>query len=373
MRWPIALVLAGCNFTAPPPATSDTPPPHIDAPATADAEVDAPDNQLCLGANNFRICVPPPTDPFTVVGTANTGIDTDSTPNPCNFVAQPNGPTLCVIAATTITIDANILFVSGQHPLVLFASDTIEISNGVDVGSHFAGQALGAGYDSASCIAASNAGSGGSGGGGGAGGSFGTHGGNGGSGGGGVGSQAGGTLTNDFLRGGCKGSDGGNGAASTGGGGNHGGGAVMLLAGASITITGFVNASGGGGEPGKSSKGGGGGGGSGGMIVMGAPNINLSGQLTANGGGGGGGASGGQPGQPGKDSNPTAPMTTANGGTGGGGSATDGAAGAAGSTVAGNSPNAGDGAGGGGGGLGDILILSGQTVGGATSPVPRIN
>jgi hypothetical protein len=377
-RAPALALVAGCSF-APPAAEQQHPPGDdarpADAPEIRDAAIDGPPGLLCLGENNFRICLPPPQQPFAVVGPTNTGIDTDVLPNPCTFVdAGVGGPTLCVVAATTITIDDNILFVSGSHPLVLFASQTIEITNGVDVGSHFTGQAFGAGADSGSCNAGSAGGSNAGGGGGGAGGSFASPGGNGGRGGGGTAGNSGAlSNTTDFLRGGCPGTTGGNGNSGAGGGGNHGGGAVLLLAGQSITIGGFVNASGGGGGPGLAGKAGGGGGGSGGMIAMAAPAITVTGVLIANGGGGGGGATGGQNGHPGKDANVASPLSATGGGTGGGGQTTDGAAGAGGATPAGNAPNAGDGAGAGGGGLGIIRILSGQSVGGTNSPAPQLN
>lgn len=374
MRWLLGLVLAGCTFHQPADhGGGDDAVKPPDTPMTADAEVDGPANLLCLGSGNFRVCIPPPQQPFAVVGATNTGIDTDTQPNPCIFIDQPAGqPKLCVIAGTTINIDANILFAGGSHPLVLFATTTLEIGNGVDVGSHINGQAIGAGFDSVSCVAGSGAGSNNSGGGGGAGGSFSTNGGTGGDGGNHAanGDAAGATsIQTTFLRGGCKGGNGGNGDPASGGGGNHGGGAVLLLAGTSITITGFVNASGGGGSAGKSGKGGGGGGGSGGMIAMSSQAVNVSGQLVANGGGGGGGGDGGQAGANGHDPIATMPAAAAGGGSGAGG-ATAGAAGATQGNTAGNTPDSQSGAGGGGGGLGQIRILSGQTVGGTSSPTP---
>ena len=377
MRWMVCLVVAGCSFNPLAQALDarrgDTPGSNGDARATPDGPgaPDAPAGTSCLGAGAFRVCVPTPTLPYAVHGVTNTGIDTDATGTPCTFVTPASGPTWCVVAGTTITIDEDILFGSGSHPLVLFATDTIEIGRGVDVGSHATGQAHGAGADSALCSAGSGAGSGGGGGAGGAGGSFGTKGGNGGAGGGtSNGDTAGQTTPADTLRGGCPGDDGGNGGGSTGGGGNHGGGAVLLLAGSSITITGYVNASGGGGGGGRASKGGGGGGGSGGMIAMAAPTITVTGKLAADGGGGGGGASMAGAGGHGFDPDPTMPLQAAGGGSDGGGQSGAGAAGAAGATPASSTGSSGDGAGGGGGGLGAIRILSGQTVGGTSSPTP---
>src|SRR5574337_115692 len=182
MRWVLGIVLAGCGFRSPSglagDAGGDAPPPDA-APDTSGSP-----NQSCFGSGAFEVCVPTPTTPFAVHGPANTGIDTDSATSPCIYVAQPNRPSLCVIAATTITIDENILYLSGSHPAVLFALDAIHVGKGVDVGSHANGQANGAGSNAAACLPASGAGSNVNGGDGGAGGSFGSSGGNGGAGGG---------------------------------------------------------------------------------------------------------------------------------------------------------------------------------------------
>ena len=260
MRWLLLAMLAGCDFErgggAVPGDGPDAAPPKD----TPDAP-DAPPSQVCLGDGEFRICVDEPTMPFSV-GATNPTIDTDADPPECTFVSQPDRPSLCVIAATTITIDDSILFVTGSHPLVLLARDTIRIGRGVDVSSHQMGPATGAGFDSAACDASGNGGNDNNGGDGGAGGSFGSVGGNGGAAGGTSQGPSAGAVTTPalFLRGGCKGGNGGNGnGGGTGGAGNHGGGAVLLLAGQSIAIDGFVNASGGGGGRGLNSKGGGGG------------------------------------------------------------------------------------------------------------------
>jgi hypothetical protein len=335
-----------------------------------DADPDAPPGALCLGAGEFRVCVPPPTQPFAVTGATNTGLDTDDPNSGCTPVSQGTRPDLCVIAATTITIDANILFAQGSHPFVLFAADTIQIGSGVDVGSHAQGQALGAGADSAACNPSTDGGSDVNGAGGGGGGSLGSKGGNGGdSDGANGGAAAVASPPSPFLRGGCRGADGGDGSTGSGGAGFHGGGAVLLLAGTSISIAGFVNASGGGGTRGIGSKGGGGGGGSGGMIAMSAPAITVTGKLMANGGGGGGGANSSNDGNDGSDPNIANPTSPASGGQGGGGAAGKGANGAAGNTAAANAQNASEGAGGGGGGVGEIRILSGQTISGTSSPM----
>src|SRR5262245_14513785 len=132
VRWGVrallGIVLAGCGFqghhgVGVVDAAGDA--PGDAAPDTAPDAPDAPEGQTCLGDGAFRICVPTPTRPFAVQGTANTGIDTDANPAACIYVTQDGRPTACVIAATTITIDDNILFVSGGHPAVLFATESI--------------------------------------------------------------------------------------------------------------------------------------------------------------------------------------------------------------------------------------------------------
>jgi hypothetical protein len=336
-------------------------------------------DELCLGRDNFKVCVPPPTTPQTFgAGAANDGIDTDGTGTPCTMMMLPNGgTTVCAIIGTSITIGPKTLFISGSHPAVLFAADTITITGAVDVGSHFNGPPLGAGGNPDSCGTPGGGAANAGGGGGGAGGTFGQVGGDGGHGAGagmsGPGTAAGpAQSTSDVLRGGCRGSDGGAGAAS-GGGGNNGGGAILLVAGTYVSIAGYVNASGGGGGPGGPTSGGGGGG-SGGMIALDAPTIAVTGMghLIANGGGGGGGG-GASPAMPGGDPMAGMPDATRAQGRGGMGSAPAGGAGSSGgaSTAAPvAAANAGAGAGGGGGGDGLIRVLSGQVLGGLDSPTP---
>lgn len=379
VRWVIGALLAGCSFHG--PSVGGIADGSAGAQDTGLDTLIVPPGDTCLGSGNFTVCVPTPTGPRIFGnGAANETIDTDM-PG-CILVDQPGGSKkLCVIAGTTITIGPKILYAAGSHPLVLFASDTIFVSGGVDVGSHYMGQASGAGDDPGSCESAMAGTSDTNGGGGGAGGTFTTVGGNGGNGAGGgmsAGAVADPTVspTSNTLRGGCPGSSGGDGAVSMNGGmGNHGGGAVMLLAQSSIAIAGFVNASGAGGNFGKAMKGGGGGGGSGGMIVLDAPIIAMTGpgHLIANGGGGGGGA-GGAAGMPGLDPDPLVPDATLAKALGGGGAGGGGGMGGSGATqiaAAGTAVNTGAGAGGGGGGLGLIRVLTSQTIGGQNSPTAQ--
>lgn len=320
---------------------------------------------------------------------------------------QTGGPSLCIVAGTTIEIPASAslraiaLVPAGSttpstNPLVLFATQSITISGALDVSSHvnetFGGTpGLGAGARTeVGCLAAGVDGPVGSnmaGGGGAAGGSFAGAGAAGGNGGNnnniGHGNPAAPLATN-VLVGGCPGGHGGDGDGNNGGGapGGGGGGAVYLLAGDAISITGKIDASGsggGGGGAGGQSSGGGGGGGAGGMIGLEATHIAVmtAAALFANGGGGGAGggnAADNTAGTPGAD--PSAPGAAAAGGAGtsGGGA---GGAGAFGTTAptagvkgSGNQPESAGG--GGGGGVGAIKVFAAQTpsLAGQISPPP---
>ncbi|MBW2733507.1 MAG: hypothetical protein JRH20_14060 [Deltaproteobacteria bacterium] len=148
-----------------------------------------------------------------------------------------------------------------------------------------------------------------------------------------------------------------------GGNGGGGGGALQLSAGTRITMaaTAIITVGGGGGEPGGDLAGGGGGG-SGGSILMEAPTLDINGVLAANGGGGGAGGSALQDvraagGEDGGSSNVAAnggtiPPGIVFGGYGGDGAAADGDA-----HVGFGGPGVCN-AGGGGGGVGSIVLIS---------------
>lgn len=371
------------------------------------------DGGACLGGHLLgSVCLSAP--PVGVVTLTAVGGPINSgtiAPGGCTeMVAQTGGPSLCVIAGTTIDIPAAVTVrafavsqnaaATGTYPVVLFATDSITIEGAIDVASHLndtlAGgiPALGAGARTAvGCAVTGLDGvmgkpvGGGSqdsyGGGGGAGGSFGSLGGAGGNGGNnnniGHGNPVLGSVPS-LVVGGCPGGSGGPGDGGGGVGvGGNGGGAVYLLAGKSITIAGKINASGAGGSAGGSgnfSSGGGGGGGAGGLIGLEAPSVAImtGAAVFANGGGGasGSGQTEGDSGSPGTD--PTGPTTAAGAGAGKDG----GGAGGAGSVAAGTGAAGTKGSsnfqesagGGGGGGAGVIRIFSTQpaTIQGAVSP-----
>jgi len=139
--------------------------------------------------------------------------------------------------------------------------------------------------------------------------------------------------------------------------GGDGGGALQISAGRSISLSGRISAAGGGGRAAEStdlpSIGGGGGGGAGGAILLEAPDVNLFGQVTVQ---GGPGASGNCPSSSARGSDggdeliAEAPGDcTGDGGAGGGTGGQDGQVGA---------PNGGNG--GGGGGHGRIRVNFGD-------------
>jgi len=331
----------------------------------------------CYGATGWLLCLDaPPTAAIDLTGTIDTGV------SPLCLAAVPQSwldagqPDACVVAGATITSSAEVT-VTGARPLVLVANSQLQLASTaiLDIASHRVG-GLGPAANAAACITGGNGGNSANGGGGASGGSFTQPGGNGGDG---AGAGGGGNLATvpvpDVLRGGCPGGRGGTGNAGSAVGGPSGG-AVYLVAGSSISITGFVNASGAGGT-GGTGRGGGGGGGAGGMIVLAAPLIDVLGIMLANGGGGAEGGSDAAAGGNGQDPDPTLPMFPANGGAGGSSSAGDGGAGAAATVGAGNGKNAAggnsSGGGGGGGSVGVIRVLSGQQLAGnriSPPPVP---
>jgi hypothetical protein len=385
-----------------------------DAGVEGDASIDAPvppDGGVCLGNHLLgSVCLSrAPTAAVMLSG--GTSINSANvTPGGCTeILPQSGGPSLCIIAGTTITLPANVTFralavnpagttAAGTNPLVLIATQSINIQGTIDVASHVGEviasmPVLGAGARSAiGCAAINIDGTQGRpanqdfsfGGGGAAGGSFGSLGGAGGGGGNNNqvarGNPVAGTVP-ALLVGGCPGGNGGDGDGTGGGSGpgGGGGGAVYLLAGDSITISGKINASGAGGGKGTAgmfSSGGGGGGGAGGLIGLEAPSITVTttGTLFANGGGGGAGNGGTEGATGASGSDPAAAITAATGGPGvnGGGNGGNGSVGSAPASAGRNgSGGAEEAAGGGGGGGAGVIRVFGvppSSVTGAISP-----
>jgi hypothetical protein len=330
----------------------------------------------CYGTTGWLLCLDaPPTAAIDLSGT----IDTDTSPLCLAAVPQTwvdaGQPDACVIAGAMITGSAEVN-VTGTRPLVIIADTKIELASTaiLDIASHRIG-GVGPAANATACLAGGNGGNSANGAGGAAGGSFTSPGGDGGDG---IGAGGGGTLATvpvpDLLRGGCPGGRGGTGNAGSSAGGASGG-AVYLVAGVSMSLGGFVNASGAG-ATGASGRGGGGGGGAGGMIALAAPLIDVPGIMLANGGGGAEGGSDTAAGGNGQDPDITLPMLPALGGDSGSNSAGDGGAGAAATLAAANGRNAAagsSGGGGGGGSVGVIRVLTGQQLAGnriSPPPVP---
>ncbi len=325
-------------------------------------------DDFCYGASDGLVQPCFATAPMGTV-TLTDPVDTDMA-GTCTAVLR-GADGLCVIAAETIRVE-ELVHVRGAKPLVLVATNAIEISGTLDAASHrglappmYTTAFVGAGANPAG--GACDAGTGPTSGGGGAGGTLTTPGGNGGNsitGGADEGGVPGVAPTIMGLRGGCRGQNGDRGMPGQGG---NGGGAVYLIAEMSITISlgGQINASGEGGHPGVAGGAGGGGGGSGGMIGLDAMTITNNGVVYANGGGGGEGSGNGTLGAPGQEATNAneAPgsQSFSNGGVGGsggsGGTGTGSATGSRGEDV--NTY----GGGGGGGGTGLIKVYGGTLTG----------
>ena len=347
-----------------------------------DAMPGGPDAQLCFGSGLVTVCLSSAPN-RTVSYPTDTLLDTTGSANCTKTMPQAEGPELCILAGTTVTIGGT-LTVIGSRALVLVAADSLTVSGAVDASST-TGVRRGAAANQGTCAAPNSSvgtdDTGGAGGGGGAG--LGTRGGTGGTGdlndngspaGQAPGGVAGPPQTLTVLRGGCRGGDGGAGDMQHRSPGGDGGGAVYLIAGNTIHLSGDVFASGAGGgatQGGLGSEQGGGGGGAGGMIGLDAPNLEILGRVAANGGAGGGG--GGEfGGSPGGDGTTTSWNTPATGGTGGGsipgGNGAPGTALGATSNVDGSSNDGG--AGGGAGGLGIIVVHGVMSGGTKMSPAP---
>jgi hypothetical protein len=298
--------------------------------------------------------------------TLNSPINTD-TDSRCVTQAQPGGPDVCMIGGATVMVTGTVR-ATGKKPLVLVAVMDLTVNGVIDV-SGIALNAPPAAVDQSPCPGVGN-GLDGNGPGGGGGGAFGTGAKSGGQGA--ANTQgAGGTASTPpaYIRGGCSGGKGGNGSPSTAGLAGIGGGAVYLLAGDSIDVGdgSSINASGGGGG-GGSLVGGGGGGGAGGMIGLDAPEVDVEGDVFANGAGGGGGGDTTDVGS----SAFTGSLTAAAGGmapNGASGTGGNGGVGAQAPLVGSSCPGGGCGGGGGGGSVGVIWMnYQFSTVGGNIVP-----
>jgi hypothetical protein len=341
--------LAGCRGLL----GIDDPQLAADSGLSLDSSADA---QMCFGpTTGQKVCLAAlPADNLLIAG----AIDTDT------CAVKQMG--YCVLAGINVTInDAQI---TGGLPLIIVATNQLELEGSLDVRAHGAQGGPGASVTGASSVFCANGPlgvNGLNGGGGGAGGSFHTRGGDGGGGDGGMNTGTRGGLTYAepaTLRAGCPGTRG-LGGSMPGDPAGGAGGAVYVLGGNKMLLNGTINASGGGGGRGNASKSGGSGGGAGGMIVLWSPTLRGSATLIANGGGGGGGADNGASGGAGSDG--TA-ITAAPGGDGGSPAVGRGGAGATGTVTGMRGTDDGTGAGGGAGGggvgyirlAGDITALS---------------
>lgn len=330
----------------------------LDDPITTDGR-----GSLCYGTGLVQVCFD-----AQPTGALELGQDIDTGSTSCSsHVVSDSGAGACVIAASTITLAQGLRIratgVDPHVPLVLVAVKAITIAGTLDLAGHQAPVGTPAGGAYVGCLAGTDA-SNGTYGGGGQGGSFLDEGGDGGAGGGTIGGQAGNSLGNPVqLHGGCDGRAGGN----AGGAGGHGGGAVYLIANASISIEGRVDASGGGGGAAMVVGAGGGAGGSGGAIGIDAPSVAITGAVCAIGGSGAAGSSSG-PSVAGGDANGgTSSCTLGDPGTAAP-QAGAGGLGALNGMAQNGYPGVGGGGGGGGGSSGYIRIDGARGGSGAVEP-----
>jgi hypothetical protein len=350
----ITVLLAGCDLIF----SVD----HIDRVDASIARDVTPD-ATCLGVGLLNLCAEGGGQ-VGITTAINTTID-----GRCRKVPQDNGPPLCVIDGERIAVSEYVQ-VTGESPLVLLATSTIEITAQLDVSSR--ATRIGA---AAQLGCASGVGTNGSaGGGGGGGGTYGFIGGGGGAGQLGMfttspGGSPSPVLPQVAIYGGCAGGAGGivTGTRAAGG---AGGGAVYMIARDRIFVssTGSINASGAGGR-GAPIRGGGGGGGAGGFIALDAPMIMIDGAVFARGGGGGGGGGTTTAGGAGTDPMPTTQTPGGVAGSTGGTSGGDGC-GAPNGMQGGITSSATTGGGGGGGGCGRIRVYGQRSGSGVTNPAP---
>jgi len=372
MRYAAVLVfVAACGFK---PEPGNTPGDAmrdggVDAP---DAPKPPPDGVACYGTGLVSVCLaqPPPT---TLTISTPTTVMTDVDASCTQIVAQAGEPAMCVIAAGTIMLDAQVIG-AGTRPLVLVAVTTLSVNQTLDVSSHDGGT-VGAGANATECVAPNQPEGDTGGGGGGAGGSFGGKGGDGGVGdgnnnGGMDGTAAPGLATAAQVpakvRGGCPGGIAGssNPMAPAGQAGGSSGGAVYLIAGDTIHVAATIVASGAG-APASLSQYGGPGGGSGGLVGLDAPHLQIDANVVANGGGGAEGgstAANGGGGNAGADGTSSTTLAAA-GGSGGTVDAGDGGDGSIASTLQGSPGGMFNGGGGGGGGGAGYIYVKGTVTG----------
>lgn len=348
----IALLASGCKTLL---GIEDPELAPIDAPLADIAEPDVTDAAFCYGTVETFCFDTAPTGELAF--DASTVLDTSSDPRCTTFAPAGMAPR-CVVAASKISVgrDGQLRAIGGR-PLVLLATQLIQIDGIVDVSSKKVGP-NGAAANAATCanVDGVNDKTGG------AGGSFHTKGGKGG---GDLGPAAAAASADMFLRGGCPGGNG----DGLGGEPGASGGAVMLVAN-TVALAGTINASGAGGRGGglliATGSDGGGGGGSGGAIIVDAQTFLSIGAMLALGGGGGEGSANSALGADGAECNTDMPNQQPRGGASPAGS--DGGDGALDGSGGNGTNNAGGGFGGGGGGGGLVRIVSPNQMVGTTHP-----
>lgn len=297
---------------------------------------------------------------------AANALDTSLDANCTLVITQANGPDICVVARSSITIGTGSLVVTGSRALALVAvTGDLTVNGVIDVGAtkHVSGP--GGGTIVSGAASTSSAGGGGAG--------FGTAGAAGGdtlAGNGGAGGAAVDPLALGMLVGGARAPKG-TGIINAVAGGGGGGALTLIACRATVSIAGIIDARGGGGAAQHDTVAGGSiaqsdcaaGGGSGGYVVIQGLDVRVTGEVYANGGAGGGAnTSNDASGQAGEDGTRSA-TTAAKGGTGSGGGANGGNGAIVGVAPAGGGGTAtGVNGGGGGGACGRLQVYTPMSV-----------
>src|ERR1043166_2901360 len=130
------VLLVGCGFQSNPQGGPDASPPVVDAsvdspPIMTDGP--PPDARVCFGVALVKVCLDKaPTQPVTFSGM--TALDTGRASSCTQTVPQTNGPELCVVAGTTVTVSGT-LTVQGSRPLVLIGATAVSVPGTLDLSS----------------------------------------------------------------------------------------------------------------------------------------------------------------------------------------------------------------------------------------------
>src|SRR5690348_5577455 len=151
----MALAAAGCSFhTSNSSPTDGQKDGHGDGPidGPADGTPDTPPQQdFGSGAWQVHVDLPVPTNTLTLPMMIDTGAASADCMTNVHWV-DPSQPDSCFIVAQTISTDMDVKS-RGTRPIVLVATDSIDVTNSLDAASHKM-QPSGPGANDASCASA---------------------------------------------------------------------------------------------------------------------------------------------------------------------------------------------------------------------------